>query len=258
MGRPCQGSVGQRVLLLGVLVALHVGTAIALLIYFWDEWRRIGVGLYVSARERRVAGPEARLGLLFIVATIPAGLTGLIFEHALRTFFAKPLAAATFLLINGLLLGAGELLWRRTGVRAAAGRTQATNPESGRRIDTLTYREAVFIGIAQIGALFAGISRSGITMVAGLARGLDHEDAARFSFLLATPIIAAAGVYKLPDLLGHLGSAVRGQALVGAVAAGVSAYASTRFLLRFFRSNTLWPFAVYCIVVGAWCMVYFA
>lgn len=243
---------------LAFLVALHVGTAIALLIYFWDEWRAIGIGLYASARERRVTGPEGRLGLLLVVATIPAGLTGLIFEHALRTFFAKPFAAASFLFINGLLLGAGELLRRRSGVRAAAGRPQTANPEPGRRIDTLTYREAVFIGIAQIGALFAGISRSGITMVAGLARGLDHEDAARFSFLLATPIIAAAGVYKLPDLVGHLGNGVRGQAFVGAVAAGVSAYFSTRFLLRFFRSNTLWPFAVYCIVVGAACMVYFA
>ena len=243
---------------LAFLVALHVGTAIALFIYFFDEWRLIGSELYESARQRRVVGPNARLGLLLVVATIPAGLTGLVFEHALRTFFAKPFAAACFLLINGLLLGAGEVLRRRTGVKAASGHAQADNPEPGRRIDTLTYGEAVFIGIAQIGALFAGISRSGITMVAGLARGLDHEDAARFSFLLATPIIAAAGVYKLPDLVGHLGNGVRGQALVGAIAAGVSAYASTRFLLRFFRNNTLWPFAVYCIVVGGACMVYFA
>ena len=112
--------------------------------------------------------------------------------------------------------------------------------------------------MAQVGALFAGISRSGITMVAGLVRGLDHEDAARFSFLLATPIILAAGVYKLPDLFGHLGNGVRGQSLVGAISAGIAAYFSVRFLVRFFETKTLWPFGIYCIVAGIACMIAFA
>ena len=114
------------------------------------------------------------------------------------------------------------------------------------------------MGVTQIGALFAGISRSGITMVAGLTRGLDHEDAARFAFLLATPIIAAAGVYKLPDLMGHLGDGVRMQSLVGAIFAMVGAYVSTRFLVRFFKSQTLWPFGIYCLVAGIACMIRFA
>src|SRR5207249_7155087 len=128
--------------------------------------------------------------------------------------------------------------------------TKQDDPDA-RRLDTLEFKEAVAVGVAQVGALFAGISRSGITIVAGLVRGLDHEDAARFSFLLATPIIFAAGAYKIPDLLGPNGNGVRGQALVGALFAGLAAYASVRFLVRFFRTNTLLPFAIYCLVAGA-------
>src|SRR5262249_52443600 len=147
---------------------------------------------------------------LLIVATIPAGITGLALEHLLRTVFAKPLSAAIFLTINGFILAGGELL-RRRAVRAREERlTGATEASAGatrptrtldRSMESLSFREVLVIGVAQIGALFAGISRSGVTMVAGLTRGLDHEDAARFSFLLATPIIAAAGVYKIPDLM---------------------------------------------------------
>ena len=136
--------------------------------------------------------------------------------------------------------------------------TVESESEVGRRLDTLDFKEAGAIGVAQIGALFAGISRSGITMVAGLVRGLDHEDAARFSFLLATPIIFAAGVYKLPDLAGHLGDGVRGQALVGSLFAGLAAYASVRFLMRFFETRNLMPFAIYCLVFGGISIVRFA
>lgn len=244
---------------LAFLVSLHVATAIALFIYFRREWYAIIGDLARSARAKRVVSPDARIGLLLIVATIPAGLMGLLFEHTFRTVFAKPLAAAIFLTINGLILLGGELLSRRRNVvRLAAAAPQTTNPEPGRRLDSLSYREALFIGVVQIGALFAGISRSGITMVAGLLRGLDHEDAARFSFLLATPIIAAAGLYKIPDLLGPNGNGVRSQIFVGAVVAGFAAYFSTRFLMRFFETKTLWPFGVYCLVAGGLCIIYFA
>jgi undecaprenyl-diphosphatase len=126
----------------------------------------------------------------------------------------------------------------------------------GRDLATLELKEGVFVGTAQVLALFAGISRSGVTMVAGLLRGLDHEDAMRLSFMLATPIILAAGVYKLPDLLGHNGDHIRGQVLVGSLAAGVAAYASVRFLERFFRTRTLMPFAIYSLVVGVAMIVY--
>jgi undecaprenyl-diphosphatase len=237
---------------LAFIVALHVATAAALFVYFRNDWYAIIGGLTRSVHARSVVNADARLGLLLIVATIPAGITGLAFEHELRTVFAKPLAAAIFLTINGVVLAIGELMRRHVSPRTTA------NAKPTRTIASLGYGEALVIGIAQIGALFAGISRSGITMVAGLARGLDHEDAARFSFLLATPIIAAAGLYKIPDLIGPLGNGIRGQVLVGAAVAGISAYLSTRFLIRYFQTRTLWPFALYCCVFGAISIIYFA
>ena len=139
----------------------------------------------------------------------------------------------------------------------AAAHPQHEYPEPGRRLDSLAVGDAALVGGSQIAALFAGISRSGVTMVTGLARGLDHEDAARFSFLLATPVILAAGLYKIPDLLGPNGDGVRGQALVGAIAAGLAAYASVRFLVRFFETRTLTPFAIYCVVVGVLSLIRF-
>src|SRR5207249_4699370 len=135
--------------------------------------------------------------------------------------------------------------------------TKQDDPDA-RRLDTLEFKEAVAVGVAQVGALFAGISRSGITMVAGLVRGLNHEDAARFSFLLATPLIFAAGVYKIPDLLGPLGKGVRSQALVGALFSGVAAYLSTKFLVKFFETRSLLPFGIYCLVAGGLCILRFA
>jgi undecaprenyl-diphosphatase len=186
-----------------------------------------------------------------VVATVPVGLTGLILEHTFRTLFAKPLAAAIFLLINGFILLAGERLRRRAETRVGIDPTSPSGdlPASGgsvgrlvaasstgvviaerRTVDTLSYREAVIIGAFQTLALLAGISRSGVTMVGGLLRGLDHEDAAKFAFLLATPVIFAAGVLKLPSLAGSAGAHIHGQVIVGFVVAGLSAYAAIRFL----------------------------
>ncbi len=247
----------QESFFLAFLVGMHVATALALLAFFWRDWVRIVGGVLGSVRTRRIETPDARLGWLLIVATIPAGLIGLVFEHSLRTVFAKPLLAAGFLFVNGLILLAGEWFRRRAAVRAVA-TTHGLNPAGARGLDTLEFHEACVIGVAQIAALMAGISRSGITMVAGLVRGLDHEDAARFSFLLATPIILAAGVYKLPDLLGPNGNGVLGQVLAGSVAAGIAAYLSVRFLTRYFTTRTLTPFAIYCLVAGAVAAIRFA
>jgi len=221
---------------LAFVVALHVATALALLVYFRADWVRIIGAFFRTLRTRRLQTPDERMAWLLVVATIPAGITGLVLEHSLRTLFAKPEAAAVFLTVNGVILLAGERFRRSAARREPA---------------ALDFKEAGAIGVAQIGALFAGISRSGITMVAGLVRGLDHEDAARFSFLLATPIILAAGVYKLPDLAGHLGDGIRGQALVGALFAAFAAFLSVRFLVKFFETRTLTPFAIYSLVVGA-------
>ena len=245
---------------LAFVVALHVATALALLVFFREDWIRIIGGFFRTLRTRRLETPDERMAWLLIVATIPAGLTGLALEHSLRTLFAKPLSAAIFLTLNGVILLVGERVRRRTQVRKLVEEHPAAHSatEEGRRLDTLEFKEAGAVGVAQVGALFAGVSRSGITMVAGLVRGLDHEDAARFSFLLATPIILAAGVYKIPDLAGHLGDGVRGQALVGSIFAGLAAYASVRFLMRFFETRNLLPFAIYCLAFGAISIIHFA
>jgi undecaprenyl-diphosphatase len=241
---------------LAFLVGLHVATAIALLVYFRQDWIRIVRGMLGSLRTRRIDNSDARLGWLLVIATIPVGVTGLLFEHSLRTVFAKPLAAGVFLFLNGLILLGGERLRRkaerRVTVPALVGADGAAGAgEPGLALDTLQTKDAVGIGASQILALFAGVSRSGVTMTAGLLRGLDHEDAARFSFLLATPIILAAGVYKLPDLLGPLGDGIRGQMLVGSLCAGLAAYGAVRFLVRWFSTRTLTPFGIYCLVAGA-------
>jgi len=245
---------------LAFVVALHVATALALLFYFREDWIRIIRGFFHTLRSRHIETPDERMAWLLVVASIPAGLVGLAFEHALRTLFAKPLAAAIFLTLNGAILLIGERVRRRSAVRklVAEHPTESAGGEVGRQLDTLEFKEAGAVGVAQIAALFAGVSRSGITMVAGLVRGLDHEDAARFSFLLATPIIFAAGIYKVPDLMGHLGDGIRGQALVGSIFAGLAAYASIRFLMRFFETRTLMPFAIYCLVAGALSIIRFA
>jgi len=237
---------------LAFVVALHVGTALALVAFFWRDWKAIVGGLVHSALSRTVTTSTERLGWLLVVATIPAGITGLIFEHELRVLFSKPLAASIFLVINGFILFGGEVARRRAEIRERRGHLPP------RELKTLDFKEAGVIGTAQVLALLAGISRSGITMVAGLIRGLDYKDAARFSFLLATPVILLAGLYKIPDLLGTLGNGVRGQALVGALCAFVAALISVRFLTRYFKTRTLWPFGLYCLVMGTFCVVSFA
>ncbi len=241
---------------LAFLVGLHVATALALFVFYLPTWIEIIRGLLRSLATRRIETSTQRLGWLLVVATIPAGLFGVVFEHPLRTLFAVPLAAAAFLFINGIILAVAEVFRRRSEVRAVAV-AHGLNPAGARRLDTLEFREAIVVGIAQVFALFAGISRSGITMAAGLVRGLDHEDAARFSFLLATPIIGAAGVYKLPDLIGSNGRDVLGQVLAGSAAAAIAAYLSVRFLSRYFTTRTLTPFAIYCLVVGGSLVVWF-
>jgi undecaprenyl-diphosphatase len=238
---------------LAFLVGLHVATAIALLIFFWRDWVDVIKGFFSSIGKRHIDTPAERMAWLLVLGTIPVGIVGLVFEHQLRTVFAKPTAAAIFLCINGLILLAGERLRRRAATRELV-EEHAHHVDVAqdvvRDLDSLELREGFFIGSAQILALFAGISRSGVTMVAGLLRGLDHEDAARLSFMLATPVILAAGVYKLPDLLGPNGNGVRGQVLVGSLAAGIAAYLSVRFLTRWFETRTLTPFAIYSLAFG--------
>jgi undecaprenyl-diphosphatase len=250
-----KGESASESFYLAFIVGLHCASAVALLWYFRRDWVRIIAAFFRTLGKRKIESSDERLAWLIIVATVPTGILGLALEHQLRTLFAKPLSAAIFLTINGGILFAGERVRRRSEVKALAVR-EGTEPDGFRRLDTLEYKEAGLIGLGQSLALLAGISRSGITMVAGLIRGLDHEDAAKFSFLLATPIIFAAGVYKLPDLSGHLGDGIRGQVLAGSVVAGLASYASVRFLVRYFKTRTLTPFAFYCVIVGAFFIVH--
>ncbi|MDX6255004.1 MAG: undecaprenyl-diphosphatase [Frankiales bacterium] len=249
---------------LAFIVALHCATAIALLIFFRADWVRIISGLLRSLRPsiaaRRIVTKDAdeRLAWLIVIATIPVGITGLALEHTFRTLFAKPLAAAFFLTINGLILLAGERLRRNAPADEADQDPTSTEPGPARRLATLNYREAGIIGFFQTFALLAGISRSGISMVGGLARGLSHRDAARFSFLLATPVIFAAGLLKVPSLFGPAGKHIHGQVLVGAVIAGVASYVSVKWLTKYFETRTLTPFAIYSLVAGVVCIVRFA
>ncbi len=248
---------------LAFIVALHVATAIALLWFYRRDWIDIIGAFFRTLKTRKVETSTERLAWLIVVATVPVGITGLVLEHTFRVLFAKPGAAAAFLTVNGLILLAGEWLRRRSVAQTS---TAPVTPESdggtlvhgARKLDTLTYPEAATIGVFQTLALLAGISRSGVTMVGGLVRGLDHEDAAKFSFLLATPVILAAGVLKIPTLLGHAGDHIHGQVIVGAITAGVAAYASVRFLTRYFTTRTLTPFAVYCLLAGVASLIKFA
>jgi undecaprenyl-diphosphatase len=247
---------------LAFIVGLHVATAIALIVYFWRDWVRIIGGLFTSILRREVVDADQRLAWLLVLATIPVGLVGLFAEHWFRTTLAKPVPTAAFLLVNGLILLAAEHLRRREGTSDDPDEQYVGEPQSGPESDAhlakLPVAQAVLVGSAQILALAPGISRSGITMVAGMLRGLPREDAARFSFLLATPVILAAGVLKLSDLAGPLGDGIRGQVLLGSALSGVGAYLSVRFLTRYFANRSLRPFGAYCMAAGAASLLLFS
>jgi undecaprenyl-diphosphatase len=245
---------------LAFIVGLHVATALALLVLFWRDWVGIVRGFLTSIRYRRIGSTYERLAWLIVIATIPAGITGLLLEHTLRTLFAKPFAAAVFLTFNGVILTAAEYLRRRAPAHRPVAVDEADAPASvdvaiGQQVGR---RDAGLIGLVQTLALLPGISRSGVTMSGGLLRGLTHEEAVRFSFLLATPIILAAGLLKVPDLVGPLGNGIRGQVAVGSLAAFVAALVAARFLERWFRTRTLMPFAVYCLIAGGISILRFA
>jgi undecaprenyl-diphosphatase len=232
------------------LVALHLATALVLLAFFWRDWVRILKGLGRSLRDREIGDPDAKLAWLLVVGTIPAGILGLTLQDSLRKLFASPEYASIFLALNGVLLYGAELLRRRAPV--------VEDDDDVRISRTVGWPQAFAVGAAQAIALVPGFSRSGASMGGGLLVGLSHKDAARFAFLLATPIILAAAVLKLPDLAGSQGNGVRGPALVGALCAALTAYLAVRFLMRYFETRTLTPFAVYCACAGVAAAIYFA
>ena len=265
---------------LAFVVGLHLATAIVLLGVYATTWMRVIRGFCTSIARREIRSADQKLAWLIVVATIPVGLAGLVLEHPFRVLFAKPLAAATFLTINGGILLGGEIL-RRRAPRQPPVPAQASAPtrqdalagppgeKNDRDSDTMLDEaaelrlagigswNAAWIGASQILALFAGISREGVTMVGGLTRGLNHEDAMRFSFLLSTPVILAAGILKLRDLTGSLGADIRGQVIAGSFAAAATSLFAVLFLARYFRTRTLVPFAIYCLLAGLLSVVRF-
>lgn len=237
------------------LVATHAATALVLFFYFFKDWRRIISGMARSLKERdiRAGGTHGMLGWLLAVATIPAGICGLLFQDFFQGLFASPRLVAGVLILNGvMLLGADALRKRRS---AEKGKRETVVDE---HIAKITWWQALKIGLLQLVSLIPGFSRTGSTITGGLAIGLSYEDAARFSFLLATPIIGAASLLKLPELFTAHGEAMfLGQTLLGAIVAALFAYFSTRFLLKYFETEKLWPFAIYCIAVGVLASIFF-
>ncbi len=274
---------------LAFIVGMHVATALALMIYFWRDWIRIITGFFSSIAQRQIRTVDQKLAWMIIIATIPVGLAGVVFEHEFRVLFGKPVRAAIFLIINGVILFAGEKLRTKrslsadrevvqerhaelalqgagqaprgpaahaSGQRAARQQEASQAVQADQRLTQLGLAEALIIGSAQILALLAGISRDGVAMVGGMFRGLSREDAARFAFLLATPVILAAGLFKAGDLLGPEGKGIGGQVLLGSVLSGIGAYVSVRFLIRYFQTRTLTPFAIYCVLAGLGSVIY--
>jgi undecaprenyl-diphosphatase len=235
------------------LVATHLGTALVLLGFFFQDWVRIVKGLWrsLAIREIRSDDVDARLAWLLVAATIPVGVIGLLLETSLRKLFASAQLAALFLIINGIAL----LLFERLRKRPPQEGDGLGDGDA--RIAKLTWRQSIAVGVSQVAALIPGISRSGFSMGGGLLVGLSNEDAARFSFLLATPVILAAAALKLPELLGSEGNGVRGPALVGGICAAATTFFAVKFLLRFFQTNRLTPFGIYCIAFGGFCSVVF-
>jgi undecaprenyl-diphosphatase len=232
------------------LVLLHLGTAGALLVLYRVEWVAIIRGFFTAAVRGRITTEPERLAMLLLTGTIPAGILGVYFETRIKSLFASPYVAAGFLIVNGILLLGFETLRRRAERRAALHtKTRAEQELSFAQAERISFRAAAIIGACQALAFLPGISRSGVTIGGGLLAGLRHQEAARFSFLLATPVILAAGVVEVPQLFAS-GVPV-GEYLAAAVLSGVAAYTSARFLLRYFRSGRLDPYGFYCIAAGA-------
>lgn len=242
---------------LAFIVALHVATALALIVFQWRDWLQVLGGIGDLVRDRKITTSRARLAALLIAATIPIGIIGLVLDKPLRTVFSHPLAAAIFLTANGVVLFIVERLTQRARTQPQPAHS-ADEGHAETDFSRTGFVEAIAIGTSQVLALLPGISRSGVTISAGLLRGWSHEKAVHFAFLLATPVILAAGVLKVPELFGPEGKGIGGEVIVGFVVAFAAAYVSARFLTRFLRTRTLYPFVIYCLIAGIISIIRFA
>lgn len=240
---------GGQSCFLPIIVALHLGTSIALVAYFWRDWLEVVMTLVNSIKRGEVrTGTEEWVSWLVIIGTIPAGLIGIFLQTPLKQLFASPIIAAAFLIVNGSILFAGERLRQRSEAKYASLPVKEREAQY-RTLSSLSWKDAVIVGLAQSLALIPGISRSGSSMVAGLGVRLNHEDAARFSFLLGTPVIGGAALLEVPQLFGQTASTWLLVGL-GMLLSGVAAYLSTKFLMKYFETGRLDPFAYYCWGAG--------
>ena len=231
------------------LVLLHIGTATALLVLYRQEWAAIIRGFFTAAFRGQIQTDPERLAMLLLVGTIPAAVLGVYLQARIKNLFASPYAAAVFLVVNGGLMITFELLRRRAERGAAVkASSRAEQEEQFAQAERISFRAAAIVGACQALAFLPGISRSGVTIGGGLLAGLRHQEAARFSFLLATPTILGAGVVELPQLFSS--NVPIAEYVAAAVLSGIAAYASARFLLRYFRSGRLDPYGAYCIAAG--------
>jgi undecaprenyl-diphosphatase len=240
------------------VVVLHLGTAAALLTFFWRDWLRIIAAVLRSIGNRKLSDdPDEHFGWLIAVGTIPAGILGFLLETPLKSLFSKPILVACFLVLNGVMMLAGERLRRRQRVAVAVGDGIVATESRGTAIADVGFKEGIGIGTAQALALLPGFSRSGATITGGLLTGLRHEESARFSFMLATPIILAAGALEVPKLFKADANIGLGLAAMGFVISGVTAYLAVRFLIKYFETERLDPFGYYCIAFGLFCLAFF-
>jgi undecaprenyl-diphosphatase len=238
------------------LVATHLATATVLFVIYFKDWVRIVKGIFRSLAARQIsdADADAKLGWLLVMSTIPAGIIGLLLKDQITGSFLSPQSAALFLMLNGILLLLAEWLRKRAAKNA---KTDAVTlpPESLANNDTriahkLSFWQSFKIGILQVLALIPGFSRTGSTLAGSLMVGLSHEDALRYSFLLATPIIGAAALLEIPPLLTSGNSTLIEVSATGAIAAAFAAWFAVKFLTRYFKTKTLTPFAIYCLAIG--------
>jgi undecaprenyl-diphosphatase len=235
------------------LVATHLATAIVLFVIYFKDWVRIVKGIFrsLAAREISDADPDAKLGWLLVISTIPAGIIGLLLKDKIAGSLLSPQSAAFFLMLNGFLLLLAEWLRKRAAKRGAVAVPEESLENNDQQIaHRLSFWQATKVGVLQVLALLPGFSRTGSTLAGGLMVGLSHEDSLRYSFLLATPIIGAAALLEIPPLLTSGNSALIEVSLAGAIAAAFAAWFAVKFLTRYFKTNTLTPFAVYCLAIG--------
>jgi len=231
------------------LVLLHIGTAIALLILYRAQWVSIIRGFFTAAVRGSITSDSERLAMLLMTGTLPAAVLGVFLESRIKALFASPYAAAAFLIVNGGVMLAAELLRRRAERRASLdGRPREQQEERFTDAAHISFTAAAIVGACQALAFIPGISRSGVTIAGGLVGGLRHTEAARFSFLLATPTILGAGLLEVPLLFAR--GVPLAEYVLAAVLSRVAAYGSARFLLRYFRSGRLDPYGWYCIGAG--------